>query len=260
MYRKLFILTLLFIIGLSTAGAETLVAPVYPGAVAYEPENPGYFLSKDSYAQVKAFYSRDKGAPAWEKEHKEQGWTAFFEYMSAVEVHKYDPVGSAIGVRVIGKDMDMYDEMPVASLPVVGEIFSNIKMLMMQQERPDMSGYNDLVAKYRHLSCWYFPLVEHPDAPGAFIPMDKLILQQCEKSPDEQKSERNMQDIAQKAEELMKQGRQREALELLQQVGHAAGNEFARATGSEGIEKWKEGLVKLHENGFPTRIEIAPHP
>ncbi|MCA1792964.1 MAG: hypothetical protein LC660_03665 [Desulfobacteraceae bacterium] len=260
MYRNLIVLTLFLIFGLAAAGAETLIAPLYPGAVAYGPENPGYFLSKDSYEQVKAFYHKNKGAPAWEKEHKEQGWTAFFEYMSVVEVHKYDPVGSAIGVRVIGKNPDMYDDVPVSTLPVVGEIFNNIKMLMMQQDLPDMSEYNNLVDKYRHLSCWYFPLIEDPDAPGTFISMDELILKQCTKNPGEQKSEQNMQDLAKKAEELMKQGKQREALELLQQVGHAAQNEVARSTGSPGIEKWKQGLVKLQEKGFPTRIEIAPHP
>lgn len=260
MYRKFIVLTLFLILSLSTAWAKPLVAPIYPGAVAYGPENPGYFLSKDSYEQVKAFYHKNKSAPAWEKEHKERGWTAFFEYMSVVEVHKYDPVGSAIGVRVIGKDPDMYDGVPVSTLPVVGEIFNNIKMLMMRQDRPDMSEYNSLVDKYRHLSRWYFPLTQDPDAPGTFIPMDELILEQCKKSPGEQNSEQNMQDLAKKAEELMKQGKQREALQLLQQVGNAAQNEFARSTGSSGIEKWKQGLVKLQEKGFPTRIEIAPHP
>jgi hypothetical protein len=41
---------------------------------------------------------------------------------------------------------------PESSLPVVGDIFGHIKMLMTRQTNPNMDAYHKLVNQYRHLS------------------------------------------------------------------------------------------------------------
>jgi hypothetical protein len=61
--------------------------------------------------------------------------------------------------------------------------------------------------------------------------MDKVVVALCEQGPALETSRHAMEAMAKKAEDLMMQGRQREALEILQNVGQAAQNEYAGATG-----------------------------
>ncbi|KJS33398.1 MAG: hypothetical protein VR64_00930 [Desulfatitalea sp. BRH_c12] len=260
MRRKMILFVILSLMGVTSSSAGDLLAPIYPGAVSFGSDRPGHFLTKDSFEQVKKFYAGDKGPATSEKNHKELGRSVFFQYMSAADVHKYDPVGSAIGVHVTVKSTEMLAGEPESSLPVVGDILGRIKMLMMRQNNPNMDAYHKLVNQYRHLSGWYFPLSDKRDASGRLMSMDKVVVALCEQGPSEETSRHAMEAMTKKAEDLMMQGRQREALEILQNVGQAAQNEYARATGSDGIEKWKACLEQLKEHGYPTQIEIALDP
>ena len=241
------------------AQSETLMASPYPASVSCETGLPGCFLSKDSHDQVAAFYERDRGPATTWKNDPDLDRYSFYEYMDVHTVHQYDPIGSAIGVRIYSQRVPTDGGEPETSLPVVGEVFGKLKLLTVQDSM-SMEEYNALVRKYRHLASWYYPMEKDTATSDRPVPKDKVILARCEKGPQEQETAEDMEAMAMKAQQLMLQGRQREALALLQHAGESAQGIHEKGLGPEGIKKWEGCLEELQANGYPTRIEIAVNP
>lgn len=256
MSAKLISLAILFCLIALPAQSQTLIAPLYPSSVSCETGQAGCFLSKDSFDQVAAFYEKEKGPATVTQNEPERNRYSFYEYMDVNTVHQYDPIGSAIGVRIYSKPVPVDDG---TSLPVVGEVFGKLKLLIVQGSM-SMEEYNALVEKYRYLAAWYFPMEKGPTPLDRPVPQNKIILDRCEKGPQAQKAAEDMEAMAMKAQQLMMQGRQREALALLQRAGESAQGIHAKSLGPEGIEKWEGCLEELQANGYPTRIEIAVNP
>jgi hypothetical protein len=253
MFRKLFFLAFFFFLGALSVKAENFIAPFYPGMVSCGPDypHPGCFLSKDSSEKVKSFYAADKGPVTSERTNAEGEGEAFFEYMSAREVNKYDPPGAAIGVRIYSRSPDSSK-----TTAVVDDIFDNLKMLMVQGHLRQ-EEYNTLVGKYRHLATRYYPRSKQSERS---LSMDRIIMDRCEMGPAEKNTQQDMEAMGAKAQELMTQGRQREALELLQRMGQTGQGAYENSISPQGVKKWEECLEELSNHAYPTRVTIAPDP
>ena len=245
--------------GMAEARAVSLVAPVYPDSTPVGPADPGDFLSKNSFDEVRAFYLRDRGHVTREETHAERGRMAFFEYMDVREVQRHDPVGSAIGVRIYSRPRRGVQE-PATSLPVVGDIFGKLKLLLGQGSL-SRTEYDALVERYSSLAAWYYPLTGKSDASGRAETVDAAINRRCEAGGAQGESQaQEMEALGRRAEELMTQGRQREAMDLMRRMGQMAQSVHEQSSGIEGVEKWKNCLEELEENGYQTRIEVALDP
>lgn len=251
MGNKLFFFVLFFCLAPVSAFAQSLVGPVYPESVRFSPDKPGYFLSKDSYDQVKSFYAKDSGGTTREREV--DGFrTVFFEYMSVLEVQKYDPVGSAIGVQIF--------EGPFHPSSPVDETLGNLKGLNMQGSLSE-AEYKRLVQEYKPVVWWFFPLSEKPDGNGKYWPLDEVIFEQCETGSAENTMQQDAEAMGKRVEELMAQGKHQEAMQLMQQLGQSV-HQYTETNirGPGAVEKWTTCLRELKKNGYRTRIEIAVHP
>ncbi|MBS3809367.1 MAG: hypothetical protein KGY38_04350 [Desulfobacterales bacterium] len=257
MSKKFFLAFIIFTLAALPAYAEDLLAPLYPGSVAYSTEKPNHFLSKDSYEQVKDFYIRDRGNPVKEETCPEKGRYAFFEYMDVNEVHKYDPVGSAIGVRLYSPAPENNEV--ETDLKHVGEVFFELKGPVMHGSLSS-AEYDRLVAKYRPLASCYFPLTSNLDHNGHQIPVDEVIFSRYKKDPEKESMQQDAEAMAQKVQALMAQGRTEEAMQIMQQLGQSSQQAVKNSRGIQGVEKWKKCLRELEENAYKTRIEIAVHP
>ncbi len=257
MFKKSFLAFIIFVLAALPAYAEDLLAPLYPGSVAYSPEKPNHFLSKDSYQQVKNFYIRDRGNLTQEEIHPEKGRYAFFEYMDVYEVQKYDPVGSAIGVRLYSPAPESNEA--ETGLKHVGEVFFELKGLMMHGSLSS-AEYDRLVAKYRPLASCYFPVTSNLDHNGHQIPMDEVIYGRYKNDPEKESVQQDAEAMAQKVQALMDQGRTEEAMQIMQQLGQSSQQAVQNSLGIQGVEKWKKCLRELEENAYKTKIEIAVHP
>ena len=255
MYGNLIIPMLFLILSAGSASAETLIAPIYPGAVPCGPSasHPGCYLSKDSFEQVKDFYAADHGSAGQGSETERKRYL-FFEYMNAGEVDKYDPPGADIGVSI-------YSNTPQGdkTTRVVDEIFDKFKMLMVQNQMTQ-EEYNILVDKYGHLATWYYPPFEESNRQGKPLLMDQVIASRCEKNSRPGKARRDAEKMGAKVQELMMQGRQREALELLQKIGQASQEVIEHSNSPEGVQEWEACLKELSRSAFPTKFTIAADP
>ncbi|MFN2366449.1 MAG: hypothetical protein ABR523_08325, partial [Desulfurivibrionaceae bacterium] len=206
-----------------------------------------------SFEQVKAFYAADHGSAGEESETERKRY-AFFEYMNAGEVDKYDPPGAAIGVSIYSNTLQ-----GDKTTRVVDEIFDKFKMLMAQNQMTQ-DEYSDMVGKYAHLATWYYPPFEEVNRQGKPLLMDQVIGSRCEKNSGQEKARRDAEKMGAKVQELMMQGRQREALELLQEMGQASQDVITHSLSPEGVKRWEECLKELSRSAFPTRFTIAADP
>jgi hypothetical protein len=239
-------MTVLFLgLAVAPAWADGLVGPVYPGAVPVSSDRPGWFLSGDPYERVKAYYVKDSGAPARERT-VDEGRTAFIEYMDVREVQTYDSVGSALGVQVFERP-----GRPSAAADVLGMLKGMAMNGMLSR-----SEYAQLEETYRPVTRWFFPRAE-----GSGRSLDEVIYERCEKGPAEEALARDAEATAARVQELMMQGKQQEALALMQRMAQSAGDHHAsHGVGEAGAARWKECLAEMKRSGYPTRIEIHRHP
>jgi len=247
MYRRVILMLYFFFLFLLPVQvhASKLLGPIYPDSVQSSSENPRWYLSKDAYEQVKAHYKRSCQKPVQERV-VDGSRVAFFEYMSVTEVQKYDPVGSAIGVVVYERSRRQSK---------VADALGNLQG-MMQNGMLSEPEYNRLVEEYDPVCGWFFPQSEDT---GEYLDLD--IYARYEKGPAEQALQQDTEAMAKKVQALMQQGKQQEAMQLMQQMGQAVQEHHSEVgIGQAGVDKWKECLAEMKSKGYRTRIEHAFHP
>ncbi|OKY73582.1 MAG: hypothetical protein BM485_18125 [Desulfobulbaceae bacterium DB1] len=90
--------------------------------------------------------------------------------------------------------------------------------------------------------------------------MDKVIGSRCQRKSGPGKARRDAEEMGAKVQELMMQSRQREALELLQEMGQAGQKVIEHSRSPEGAQEWEECRKELSRSAFPTKFTIAADP
>jgi len=244
--RLLFTLSLACLMFLpGQALATELLGPIYPDAVPYSSEQPEYFLSKDPYEKVKTYYKEDSRGVVKERT-LDGARVAWIEYMSVTEVQKYDSIGSALGVEVF--------EQP-SRQSKAADVLGMLKGMMMNGML-SKAEYDRLVKEYKPVCQWFFPWSDEDGQP-----LDVSIYEDYEHRPEDRALKQDTDAMAIRIQELMKQGKQQEAMQVMQQMAHSVEEHHAEhGTGQAGVERWKECLAELKRNGYLTRIRNALHP
>lgn len=238
---------LIFIIVLvsSAPRAESQQRPtIYPGAVPsisgrelkLEDWQRGSYLTRDSYQKVKAYYVNENGEPGSERDG-ERGKGAFFSYVRRMP----DDVGVSVNERQ-GRSR------------VPNSIFSNLRGLAVQGIISD-DRVNQIREKYSYLeNCYY---ITREDESGKLVSVDDIIFREYEKKVDPGvTAEADADDMMERAQQLIAQGKMQEGLELMKkyQERQIAGIELA--TSPRAAEIWIECLEELAANAYDVQISI----
>ncbi len=221
---------------------------LYPGAVpGIKGEETGFikreqysmsvFFTRDSYEKVRAYYVNENTQPRTEKGDSEKGRSAFFSYVRRMP----DDVGVTITERM-GRS-----RVPAA-------IFSKLQGLAVQGVIPE-SRVDQIKEKYSYLEKCYF--IMEKDEDGELVSVDDLIYRKYDRKLDPERSgEVDKEEIMQKAQQLMNQGRMQEGMELLKKMteDQLAGIELA--TSPEAAEIWVECLDEIASSAFDVSISI----
>ena len=221
---------------------------LYPGAVSrIKGEETGFmkreqysmsaFLTKDSFDKVKAYYVSENTRPRHEQDDGKGGRSAFFSYVRRMP----DDVGVTITERQ-GRS-----RVPAA-------IFSKLQGLAIQGVIPG-SRVNEIKDKYSYLEKCYF-IMERDDN-GELVSVDDLIYRRYDRKLDPERSgEVDKEEIMQRAQQLMNQGRMQEGMELLKKMTEDQLAGIQLATSPEAADMWVECLDEIASSAYDVSISI----
>ncbi|TVR74270.1 MAG: hypothetical protein EA408_03125 [Marinilabiliales bacterium] len=221
---------------------------MYPGAVkATRGEETGFasgeqysvsvYYTKDSYQDVRSYYVSEIGEPRMEEDDGDRGKSSFFSYQRRMP--------EDIGVRISGRQ---------GRSRVPSRIFNSLNGLAVQGVIPE-SRVNEIREKYSYLERCYF--VSEKDESGKLVAADELIYKRYEEKIGAGGVEsESSEEVMERAQQLMAQGRMQEATELLKkmQEGQLAGAELA--TSPRAAEMWVECLEELAASAYDVSITI----
>ena len=211
-------------------------APLYPGIEKMNEDNPGIFLSKNTYEQVKAFYIKDIGQP--ETEESGQGKTAFFLYHKASKKLKEE-----------AQDLGVHIKTNTGNEKAIDYILRNYKDALIhnfisQQE------YDAIVKRYGYLKNMYYVYIPEKKASKAmelYHKYDKKIKEN--KKSEEQDLEAQSQNIQQ----LLEEGKVEELAEQMKQMKSSSMEGLGEIT---DVKLWEECLKQIEQNAYRVYIHI----
>ncbi len=212
------------------------IAPVYPGAEKMKGSNPGIFLSKDTYEQVKAFYIKDIGQPATEEAGQTK--TAFFLYHKVPEKHKMEEQN--LGVHI---------ETNTGNEKAIDYILSNYKEALVhnfisQQE------YDAIVKRYDYLKNMYYVYLPEKgvsEAMDIYHKYDKKIKE------NKKSEEQGLEAQSQNMQQLLEEGKVEELAEQMKQMQTSSMDALGEVT---SVKQWEECLKEIEKKAFRVYIYI----
>jgi len=235
MKKGTFLLAVFFLT--STPAILSQKPVIYPGAMAQRPGS-NYFLTTDSYEKVRAFYAGIYGEPDHETEK-----TATFFYEETI----FEPAG-----------IHLYSKSPGSKGAT--RVFTALCRL---KERGQAEGkevlsrqrYDEIVRNYEHLKDHYYLYKE--DERGKFVPEDETIYLKYNRKLDASAIENmNVEEITQKAQQLLMQGKMQEGRELLEQRQNSMSGHLEFSGSTEAVDEWIECLEEMDACKFPVLIRI----
>ncbi len=220
-----------------TEAVSQQIPTVYPGAVLKNPGIKNHYLTKDNYSEVRAYYVNENNEPRREHDNGESGISAFFSYVRRMP----DDIGVTVSERQ-GRSRVPY------------AVFQNLRGLAAHGV-VDMDRVNEIEKKYSYLDRCYF--VRKRDERGEVSSVDDIIFRKYENKLGIGGIETvDAEDIMERAQALMGQGRMDEAMELLQkfQDQQIAGIELA--TSPEAVDMWIECLDEIASEAYQVEIRI----
>ncbi|MFP4067208.1 MAG: hypothetical protein ACLFRR_00220 [Spirochaetaceae bacterium] len=242
-------------VGLAAEDRE-LLAPVFPGCVSAGTADPGEFLSKGPFEKVVAFYTAEHGAADRQgaaDRNRTTGRSAFFRYLPVTHYETSDD-----GVYV--------DEMRAMRSSPVNKVFGHLENLM-QTGHMDKRAYDRAEETYGGLRYWYFPRTGETDERGRVVSMDRVVYERYQRELDpvviHDDRDTDHEEMAQKMQELMAQGKFAEAKALAETMGRSHQQNLDRMDSSvsaEAADGWLECLAELEREGYPVKIRIGLTP
>lgn len=200
----------------------------YPGAVAQFQESRNYYLTKDSYDEVKAFYVNKYGAPDHENNKDETKKSATFFYEETI----FEPRGIHLSEKS-------------GNCRAVVHVFSELKGSLIR-EILTQTRYDEVEERYKHLKDYYYVDGE-----------DEIIYKKYHQMLGAGGTEAlNKEETMAKAQKLIMAGKIQEGTALLESMrdGMIANMEYA---GSEkAIDSWIDCLEELDVAKYLVRIRI----
>lgn len=240
---------MLLVGGVVHAQQPALWAPVYPGAVQCEyssRENLSIFLSRDSFVELEAFYSADRGIkPA--KRDREGGGSALFIYRKSVPGDASSIDGVAIS----------YNRTHGSSAAAV---LRRLEQLILDGAL-DRQEFAEIRRRHESMGR-YFQLSDQRDKRGDYMPMDELLFLQYEQQIEDyvqagESWEKNEDDLMTRFNTLIAQGKFQEAAELMEKGSLQSIEAGRRPADRRVVELWKECLSEMASAAYPARIEIG---
>jgi hypothetical protein len=216
------------------------IGTVYPGSVQLE-SREGYFISRDSYEKVKAFYVNDKGQPKSETQSEENGKHAFFVYYTSPECPKMGTFDLGVNISTNSGNE--------RAIEYVFERFNEgvLKQLITQRE------YDDIVKKYGYLKNMYYQYdanVRNSSAMAIYRKYEKMIKDNIEGQGQ------NLEEMSMKVQRLMAEGKMQEVAELMKQMHTATGAVAKDLTSGDEYELWRKCLEEIEKNLYRSQIRI----
>lgn len=225
--KKTTFLFTVFIAAITTNGLAQ--QPVeYPGAVPEYPENTSYYLTKDSYEKVRAFYVNTYGAPDYEKTETNSKRTATFYYKETFV--------ESMGILLNEKR---------GNNRTVVQVFSELKGLIVR-EILTQARYDEIEKKYMHLKDYYYVDGE-----------DEAIYKEYHKMLGAGGTEAmNNEETMAKAQELIMAGKIQEGTALLERMRDSMIDNIEYAGSEKAVDSWIECLEELSAIKYPVLIRI----
>lgn len=235
MKKGTFLLAVFFLAATpSVFGQEPVL---YPGALVQRP-GFNYYVTTDSYEKVRAFYAGIYGEPNHQTEK-----TATFFYEETI----FEPAG-----------IHLYSKSPGSKGAT--RVFTALCRL---KERGKAEGkevlsrqrYDEIVRKYEHLKNHYYLYAE--DERGNFLPEDEIIYLKYNRKLDAGAIEdMNVEEITQKAQQLLMQGKIEEGREMLERLQSSMTGHLEFSGSTEVVDEWIECLEEIDACKFPIIIRI----
>ncbi|MFO7790751.1 MAG: hypothetical protein R6V32_09285, partial [Bacteroidales bacterium] len=195
----------------------------YFGAVAQFPESQNYYLTKDSYDEVKAFYVNKYGSPDHESKKEETKRAATFFYEETI----FEPRGIHLS-EILGNSR------------AVVHVFSELKGLIVR-EILTQAGYDKIEEKYKHLKDYYYVDGE-----------DEAIYDKYHKMLGAGGTEAlDTEEIMTKAQELIMAGKTEEGKALLESMRDGMISNMEYAGSEKAIDSWMDCLEELDAVKYP---------
>ena len=245
---KKLVFLIIFSTGVCYSQTHNFVAPLYPGAIQSGSHYPGEFLSKDSFEEVKSYYTNDHGAPQTDEPRGRVGKYAFFRY-TPMRAGRLDfEMGATIETErnrnsIANRVLEKFEGAANAGFI-------------------DRSEYNRIYKKYKHLKYSFYPLVLDPST-GERVAKEEVIYKKYE---DKEKddfviTEEEAVDHQAVFQQMMNEGRVQEAAEYMARVSQQAHEEsttYARdVQDGKTLELWKDCLRELDQNAYKVMIKIG---
>lgn len=268
----------------------TLAAPVYPGAVPEVEQSPPkpsqsrriYYLTRDSLAQVTAFYDEavsrrnlEMDRNRYDFQDTRHHWTAFtLREAFAITGEPLSENPSTQTALVIAEAVHPTSTTGGTETPNVVEQFFHSLNAVAQVGGAAPGAYDHVLESNRDLLHAYFPVVAwEGDRP---VRADRAIFDRCEREvrpagfagPGEvpapqELSEEEAAALAARIQQLYMQGKADEAQKLMME---AAGNpslsmgDTGPAGALEMADQWVTCIEELRASAYFTRIRIDTHP
>lgn len=211
-----------------TAYAQGQQPVEYPGTVAKNPGYTSYYLTKDSYEKVKAFYVNTYGAPDYENTETNSKRTATFFYKETI----IEPMGVHLNEKK-------------GNNRTVVRVFSELKGLIIR-EILTQARYNEIEEKYMHLKDYYYVRGE-----------DEIIYEKYHQMLGAGGTEAlNKEETMAKAQELIMAGKIQEGTALLESFRDGMIENMEYANSEKAIDSWIDCLEELNTAKYQVSITI----
>jgi hypothetical protein len=200
----------------------------YPGAVAQIQESRDYYLTKDSYDDVKAFYVNKYGASHHESNADGTKRAATFFY----EKTNFEPRGIHLSERN-------------GNSRAVVRVFSELKGLIVR-DILTQTKYDEIEKKYRHLQNYYYVQGE-----------DEAIYKEYHKILGAGGTEAlDKEETMAKAQELIMAGKIQEGTALLENLRDGMTDSMEYAGSEKAVDSWIDCLEEFNAVKYPVQIRI----
>ena len=211
---------------------------IFPGAVPQWESNEDYFLTNEDYESVISYYTKEKGAPRHEDDSGEKGRSAWFLY-----------------IEMLPDDGGLYVSEKKGNSRGAERVFSQLQSLVVRGHA-SQEQVNEIEQKYGYLKQYYF--VYRKNERGKDVPYDEIIFSKHDKKLGLGGTEVvDMDEVMQKAQQLMSEGKTQEGLALIKQANEDIISGMNTANSAEAVDLWIECLEEIAANAYPVQLAIA---
>jgi hypothetical protein len=231
---KKIILTLILFNFVSLFKSDCQEPSVYPGAAKQYLEGNSTYLTRDSYEKVKDYYQKEIGRLPRE-DTRGPGLSCSFVYIPRL------PDPDAVFIT--------WDR---GRSRATNRVFSELGKLLynkvLSQDR-----YDEIQDQYGYLSRCYY--VQVTDENGEITTSDEVIFQKYHHKAGLGEID-TIEEVIERARELMMQGRTQEGNELMKKASENMQKGIGRATSDEAVGIWTECLDELASVAYSVEIRL----